>query len=354
MFCMKCGKPLEEGQTLCSDCAAQEMAQVPEAAPVEQPAEVTELEQTAAPAEASEAEQMPESECDTFELSTADSEPVQKAPKKKGGLIAAIVAAVVVVAAAIGIVLNLGSIGGFIDRNFKSPAKYFYDVESAAIAQYSAVLTQAYGAVQETPVTQQNASKTDMRLTLGDDILSLLETALQQEGLSTDAQWLRQIKLSYSTNIQEAAMQMVLGLGLGDQDLLSADVIMDSDDGKVYIGIPEINDTYFYGEVTSGAPTFDAGAAFTQGTELVEGFVQSLPDKKEWNDMINTYAGIVLSGIKNVEKTEEVVTVGGASQKMVVLTATVTAAEVADMAFATGFPCGSFSGHFPTFPYSAA
>ena len=167
MFCRKCGAPTEGDQTLCSNCAA-EQAAVP-------------CEET--PVQVEEAVEVTETVCDTFELNTADAVPAKKPSKKKGGLIAAIVAVVLVAAAAVAVVLNLDSIGAFVDRTFQEPEEYLMDVESDAIAEYSAELSQSYGQMlqnyKKDPAANNGvAADAEIRFILGDEVLSVAEATL--------------------------------------------------------------------------------------------------------------------------------------------------------------------------------
>lgn len=307
MFCEKCGRPTEGEQTICSSCAAEQFAQTPEA--VETPA----------------------LDSDTFELNTADVVPEKKAPKKKRGLITAIAALAVVAAVAVGVFLNLDSISAFFGRTFKEPEEYLVDVESAAIADYSAELSGAYGKYLNRYNTNQTAAGAEIRLTLGDDLLSLIESALGQQGMAMDLKWLKDIKLSLDTNVQDTAMQVKFGIGLGMKDLLAADVIVDAESGKSYIAIPTLNDDYVYIDIPSNIPLDQVTDMLAQSRQMTEELIKALPTEKELNDLINTYADIILSGIKSVEKEEKTLTVGGVSQKVVVLTAEIKQADMLDM-----------------------
>lgn len=306
MFCENCGKPVEGQQTLCSECAA---------ARAEQPA-VQEVPAAEVPVE------------ETFVLNTGSSEPAKKAPKKKGGLIALIVALVIVAAVAVGVFLNFDSVSAFADRTFQSPEAYLEKVENEAIAQYSQELTQAYGQLLENYDSDKTAGAMDLRLTLGSEILAMAESALQQQGMTMDLDWLNEIKLSVDANVQGDALQSTLGLGLGKTHLLSLDVIMDMAAGKEYMTIPELNKDYLFVDVSGVLPGVNFKDILTGSQQTGEALIKALPSEKDLNELLNTYVGIVLSGIKSVEKETDTVSVGDASQKMVVLTAKITEKEL--------------------------
>ncbi len=291
MYCEKCGKPIEDGQTLCTNCSA---------------------------------EKTPEPVCDTFELNTADTVPAKKASKKKTGLIAGIAALVIVVAAAVGIFLNLDSINGFVDRTFQSPEEYLANVESAAIAEHSAELTRAYGMMLKNYGASVSSGETEMRLTMGDDIISYLESMMQQQGARMELDWLSQIKLSSNANVQDAAIQTMLGIGLGNTDLLSTDVIFDLDKGIMYMAVPELNKSYLSVDFSSQISPGELKNTLTQSMQFSSALVKTLPSEEDMNKLITTYADIILSCINDVEKSDDTVTIDNVSQKMVVLTAKIT------------------------------
>ncbi len=311
MFCEKCGRPIEDGQTICSSCAAEQSA--------------VSCQEAAEPvAEAPVA--------DTFELNTADTASAQKAPKKKKGLIAGIVALAIAAAAAIGIFLNLDGINGFVGRTFQSPEDYLANVESAAITEYSAELTKAYGALLENYSKNLNAGSGEIRLTLGEDILSYAESMLQQQGMQMELDWLSQLTLSVDANVQKTAMQAALGIGLGDNSLLSADMILDLEKSVVYMALPELNKTYLSVDMSSQLPADQLDEVLAQSTQMTDALVKALPSEETLNKLITTYVDIVLSEIDSVEKENDTITVNDVSQKVVVLTAKITQKDLLDIA----------------------
>ncbi len=309
MFCEKCGKPLEGEQTLCNECAA--------------------LENAADVVEAPAAEAVQE---DTFQLATADEVPVKK-KKKKGGLIAGIVAAAVVVAAGVGVALGWDSVSAFWDRTFKSPEDYFADVERSAITQYTDEFTASYGMLLKSRATAVGAAKAEVALTVGDDILTMLESTLQQQGAQIDLDWLKEIKLSMDANMQENAMHSAIGFGLGDNKLLSLDVFMDMASGKGYLAIPELSKDYFLADMAAAG---FSGTTFqdilNNSAKLQNDLIKDLPSEEAMNKMLNKYVDIVLSQITNVERDSDTVEIDGVSQKMTVLTAKIKAKDMIKIA----------------------
>ena len=365
MFCENCGRPVEGDQRLCSSCAAAQnpqTAEVVDQPPVgwnpyaqdasQAPAGWNAYDPNAAQARADwntydpnaaqapadwnaidpNATQAPADwnaidpnatqvlpNWNPYPQNPVNTMPVQQPPKKKGGLVAGIVALAVVAAAAVGVFLNLDGISGFIGRTFQSPEKYLANVESAAIQEYSEELTTSYGTWLDKYDENKTAGEAEIRLTLGDEILSLAETVLQQQGMTMETDWLKDIRLSVNSNVQDAAMQLALGVGLGETDLLSADVILDADAGKGYLGVPSLNSAYLFADVSNGILPENFQNIFSQSQKLSKDFIKALPSEKELNNLIETYSDIVLSGIHTVEKENGSITVNGITQKVIVL-----------------------------------
>ena len=327
MFCVKCGSPVDGEQELCSKCAAEQTAQAEE--------QVTQAEEQVTQTEETTENPMPTEE--EFVLNSADTAEEQDPPKKKRGLIAAIVAALLVVACVAVVLLNLNSIKAFVGRTFQSPEDYYVNVEEAAIAEYSDELSASYGEFldkyyDEEASVAYDAIEAEMSITLGDELLTLIESALAQSGMEMDAAWLQNVRLSLNANVQGSVMEMLLGASLGNNKLLTADVIMDTEGSKVYAAVPELNEDYVYFDVSDMMSAEEFQEAIAQGNQMSTKLMEALPSEKELNTLINTYTKLALACIKNVEKETVTVTVNGVSQKMVVLTATITETDMVTIA----------------------
>lgn len=309
MFCKNCGKPTEGEQTLCPECA-QQAAGLTNETPVQPVEHVQPVEyaQPAAPAQ------------DTFQLNTPEQQPAKKG--KKTGLIIGVAAAAAVAAIALVLIFCWNGVSAFFDRTFLSPEDYLVKVESNAVAELTGELTQAYGTSMAN--TEKNAAQMEMHLTVGDEILSLLETALQQQGMEMEMDWLSDIKLVMDTNSNDDAVQASLGVGLGDDTILTADVIYDIAGSMIYLAIPEVSDAYLSVDMGEQITGEDVGMIMQKSLKLQRDLLKAMPSEAEMNDMIDRYVKIALSQIKNVEKESDKITVDGVSQSVVVLKAKIT------------------------------
>lgn len=295
MFCTKCGKPLEDGVTVCPDCAAVEN---------EQPAISLE---------------------DTFELNLQPEPPVKK---KKGGLIALIAAAAVLVAGAVAVILNLDSISNTINETVRSPEDYLTYVEEKGKDAAVEDLTEYYDAYLDNLSRTSYGVTGECHVLLGNKVLDLLKPVLQQANLpADDLTWLSDVLVDIDASMASGKFSGKLGIGLGKNGLLTADVKMDAASGKVWVALPELSSQYLMAETD---PMILEGLDLQAGAEMAK----ALPTSKELEKLIDTYYGIILDGINTVQKSEQTMTVDGISQKFTVLTATLTQEELANIMIA--------------------
>lgn len=304
MYCQNCGKPLEEGSTICIDCASKET-------------------QNPAPA------------ADTIELNSWPSQPPKQAPKAKksgkkpagkGKLIALIAAAVVVVGLVALALFNLEAIGNLFNKTFKSPEDYMVYVEEKGKEDLLEGLTGSYGDYLDTLKKDSISSTGDVTLEVGDQLLDLLKPALQQAGLSNlDLGFLKNINMDISSNMTKDKMAAALGLGLGGKKIATVDMILDMAGSKVYLGIPELNKQY----LSIPMEGVEDMSAFT---EMKDAMVNALPTAAEVEKLADTYYGIILSNVSSVKTSSKEVTAGGVKQNFTRLTCKITEKDLMKIA----------------------
>lgn len=317
MFCGKCGTYFEGDQPLCEKCAAEQAAEQP----VEQVAEQTYGNGFADP--------MPNN--DVFELNTSAPQQAPKKSRKKRGLVAGIVAATVAVAVGVGAIFGGPYIKAFFNRTFQKPEEYFVDVQKTAISDYSNEVTSAYGKLMNMYYTDEGGAtgiEAELKLTVGDELLALLESNL---GAEMDLDFLKDIRLTANVNSQDSLAQMIVAASLSKTQIISADLIMDLAESKLFAAVPELNKQYLM--VDASAMDMDVSIdemkeSMAEAAAMGDKIASALPSEEALNTLINTYLDVALSCIDDVEKENKTLEVGEASQKMVVLTATITEKDI--------------------------
>ena len=106
-----------------------------------------------------------------------------------------------------------------------------------------------------------------------------------------------------------------LGLGIGGEELLSYDVIIDLLNLKGYMAIPTLSDTYLeISKFFEGINVEDV-AAVGQATDLLE----ALPSEEVINNLLKKYIQLALDQFTDVSKDSDTLEVGGVEEKVTVL-----------------------------------
>lgn len=286
MFCEKCGKPTDMDKTLCDECAAK--AEVPQ-------------------------------EPETIVLDQVE----QPKKQKKTGLLIGIVAAVAALAVLV-VVLCLGPLKGLWIKNFGSPAEYMLYVEEKAVAAGVQSFVQLYGDyMEQIGDMDEKHLEAEAHILLGDKLLTLLEQAMASEGTQMQLDFLSDITVDMSGDWTKESFGGKLDLGLGDKHVIGLETYISEQDKTSVMGIPVLNSQYLqYATENSGY----SNPAKTYA------MYQLLPSAAKLGAVLETYTGIMLKYLDKVETTTETVTVEGVSQKLTVLTLTVTAEDMSKMA----------------------
>lgn len=315
MFCGKCGTFFEGDQPLCDKCAAEQAAEqtfgnVSDSAPAD----------------------------DAFELNTSAPQKAPKKSRKKRGLVTGIVAASVAVAVGVGAIFGGPYIKAFFNRTFQKPEKYFVDVQKTAIAKYSDEISGAYGELMNMYYTDGEGGatglETELKITVGDELMALLESNL---GTEMDLDFLKDIRLTANVNSQDSLTQMIVAASLGKTQILSADLIMDLAESQLFAAIPELNKQYLMVDISDLDLDLDIDEmkeSLAEAAAMSDKVAAALPSESVVNELINTYAGVALSCIDDVEKSNETLEVGDASQKVVALRATISEEDLYEMGHA--------------------
>jgi len=285
MFCENCGKPIDVDQKLCPDCAARAQA---------------------------------ENEAQTIVL---DQE-VQTPKKKKSGLLIGIVAAVLAVAV-LAVVLCMGPLKGMWIKTFGSPAEYLLYVEEKAASEGVQNFVTLYGkGLKSTAGLDACTVDSKAHLLIGEKLLTLLEQSLAAEGVDMQLDFLADIAINANTGWDQDQFSAKIDLGLGDKSVIGLDIFGDTNEEKIFVGLPVLSSQYMQMPLDN--------AAFPNPSATYEAF-RLLPAADNLGAVLDTYGGIMRKHMDKVEMSTETVTVEGISQELTVLTLTVTAEDLGDM-----------------------
>lgn len=338
MNCKNCGAPLEDGQTVCGVCGAQNEAGIPAAEePVTAPAEEnpTPAEETPVPAEENStpaeeppvpAVEIPAPAAEEIPAMTIPVSAVEPIPKKKGkgGLIAALVIAAVLIAGAVLAALNWNTVSGwgrnFIAKTFSSPEEYYRAVETENMKGSCDALRQIASAADAAAplMALQNGQYREGKLeyrfnseALGRELLDLL-----QDEAGVDISWLHNFGLYESVGKNEDGVGGGMAtLFLNDHDLLSASYAFDPEGKMAYLQVPMISEQYAYLDLAEIRESL-GDASLT----LMNGGVTTRIDPATLADVAERAAAIFVSHITEAEKGSAALTAGGLSKSFDTIT----------------------------------
>ena len=265
--------------------------------------------------------------------------PVDEKPKKKkgkGGKIALIIIALLLVGAIVLAAFNWENIVRFVKRNTMEPTDYAVEVEKKAVADLAKSVGTAYDTAMQTADMSNVATKTQTTLQISDEVMTVLETLLAQEGMDLDLNWIDSITLDADARMDNGKMSADIGVGLNGSHLLTLSAAWDLETQLMWIGIPELNDAYleFDMEEVLGEDLSDLYPTMMQMQAMYAQMAEVMPTGAELESMINKYAGIVLDHVKDVEKANETVKLDGLKQNLLVMTADFTPTDIMDVIIA--------------------
>ena len=392
MFCANCGKKIEGQGVVCPECveklgvekanalAQSCMGSVPAAAPaapvyeapaapVYQAPAAPVYEAPAAPvyqAPAAPVYQAPAYEAPAYQApAQAPSQPTPgftlsspadgvKKPGKgkksgkgkkpgKGKLIAIAVIALVLIAGIVLVALNWNNWFGGKDSGSKSgngkpvvvdpkdipedPDDYIAYLHEAQAASFTEGLVKGfYGAAGED--IQGMSVDAKLQVTLGKQVLDLLEDALAESGMNMDVDWLKQISLIINSNVDSKSNQsMNLALAIGKQNILSVDAMVDTNNMVVYMAIPELSKKYIKMDMGEAMDT----AAMQNASAVIAELMEDMPSEQEMEKLLNGYMDIIAGYLKGAERQEITLSVGKGSEDVTELTIQLTEEELAEM-----------------------
>ena len=276
--------------------------------------------------------EQPQQEAPAFEVSRPAGGKKKPAKKGgKGGLIVGAVALVVVIAL---VALFWGNISRFIARNFGDPTDYLVMVEKKNAEDALDGTLELYStSLAQLKKMGKVATEANVSLELGDATIALLETALEQQGLGIDMNWLEQVNVSALANVYDGDYALDMDIGINGKKLATAKVILDTDAGEVYLAVPELNETYLMGSLEDfDVDAEEVQAMLGEGTALMQTVLNALPEAEKLDKLADTYLDLVLGQLKDVEKQTKTVKVGGVEQELLVLTVKLSQRDLLEIA----------------------
>ena len=279
MYCEKCGIPIEEGQRYCMICQSNQPSE-------EQPAQTGFIDLNC----------------------TGETENKESGKGKKFAMIAAVVAL-----AAVLVVLLWNPIANLFssDKLFETPQEHFAYVEGKNTDALADAISVWYGDLLALGTTETYAQKVQASVSVSDLLMNMVSESAQ-----IDLNWLNDINLSSTTNMDADGARALMSLSIGDTNIVSLDTIVDYAEAVYWLGIPELSNAYL--QVNMNEMTGDTGMP-QLNREQMQQILKALPDEQVMNKLLRRYLKVAVSGIKDVKSSTRTIHAGDLSQKCTVL-----------------------------------
>lgn len=316
MFCNNCGKPIDDDRSLCEQCenAAANKA-INESLLFDK-----QMEDNCA------------DETDTYaydnDVPYADYALNDAAKAKKSGIVRSIaIAAAVIGVLAVLLVVFWKPIVGLFDPSlrFDTPQEHFSFVEREAADAFASGITASYEKAIAGNEENDHAGQYETHILLGDQALDLLGSYLFDEGAGVDISWLSDILIDIDATGEEGLLQAVVALGLGENKILSADLIVDAGKQVLWAAIPELSNQYLEFDLDALSESYygegieESGLIANNNSQ----YLSVLPSDQVVHQLAMKYIDIVLEKITDVQSAKQTLTVESMTQECTALTATI-------------------------------
>ena len=164
-------------------------------------------------------------------------------------------------------------------------------------------------------------------ITLGDRGKELLISELRRDMGSEAEQmvdWLNNVGCDVELTLtNNATIAADLSIKANSTGITKATAFLDLHTGKLYLAVPEINDT-------AVCIQLEDSSEMLQTYKQLQGILSIIPDETTTKDTIIKYAKIMTSEIKTVEESDDTLKVSGVSEDCTLYSTTVTATAVTD------------------------
>ena len=257
----------------------------------------------------------------------------RKPKKKSGGKIVLAVVALVLVAAIVLAAINWNSITRFLNRNFAEPVVYLQYVEKENAAVLANDITAAYDSAMAMYYPEGSSVDGVITLEAGDQLMTILSTALAQTGMNMDLTWVDSISLAPSVEIYENTMQVELGVGLNNTSVATVSAVWDMESQTVLVGIPELHSTFVEMDAADvfGQEAATIAQTMAMSRQISAAFMEAMPEGAQLESLINKYLGIIIDQLSEAEKANETVKAGGLEQDLLVITVELSQKDILNM-----------------------
>lgn len=305
MVCQKCGAVLNDGAMFCGYCGAKqsEIAAEPATEVLEQ--ETVTVQEEVIPDEVPQAEDVFVVEEPVVEEPVIE-EPVLKKKKSSKGKVIAIIAVIIAAVGVLAFVLR--------DKVANTVVSMMPAEKQLQVAYKNSAEKWSEGTgkwiteVKKEKVQNTGAAEGQLAVEVDEDILAQL-IGMELEGLNKAS-----LDYEYAMNKDDVMIQLILNLA--DQKIVSANGILDLEEGLMAIQVPELSDQALETEFDTDAYNDSMNEAY----EMLEKLQDMMPSGEYAEQFLPKYVEILFGAIEEADREKETIEVGDVSQKVTVIT----------------------------------
>lgn len=307
MFCKNCGNEVKDTEKFCAVCGTPI-----EAAPVQsaskEPAsdgsvkanveKVTEAASQAAGSVAKKAQELGEKGKDTWKKASGEGGALTKLLSGKNKIWLLICVAVLVVA--IPCIANAARLNNLLHKTFSSPAKYFQFVGKKELDEAADLAGGYYSDIVSRLALYDTSYRAEFAIEPGEEMQQLIKLAdmfIDLDDIGIDLSELKSLKVGADVSVKDSVMGYGLTTAVNKVNLLSANVVMDMEQGEMYLQIPELTKTYMGVELGDYIGDTDE---LLESQALNRELVKALPKQAEVEKLVRRYLTIALEHVEDV------------------------------------------------------
>lgn len=353
MFCKNCGSEIKEGTRFCPKCGAavkvdgrNKQTYIPSSQAIPSIASMTGPVGESGPQSASRGQNSKRVVLDAANRLQGFGEKVKEtwegftgpgnAGKEKGNK-----RAWFILVTAVTVILFLGIINGemlnnLLHKTFSSPKKYYQFVEKKMTKEIALNAGEIYDSYLLDALNFYDKSMSGkLAVELeedGQDLLGLLGLA------GVDLSWLQNVSITQDASIKDNVASAGIAVAVNKTDLLSGEVTVEKDKGKVYLRIPELSKNYLGAEIPEEKIPEEGIYADTAAYSILpiiminnKELMEACPNHAKVKKLVNQYMDLLVECVDDVSMGKDTLSVEGVSREYTVLKVSIDSGTMQNM-----------------------